>query len=270
MNDKSPDSKEVTTIEAAKLPATATDTATNFLQMIERVATNPTVNVEAMKAILDMQRTLTRDEAERAFNRELAALAGELPRIVKKGKVEYLVDPKGPKDGPKQEAFKFSKYEDIDKAIRPLLIKHGFSLSFTTEPRVGDGGGLVMVGRLSHVQGHFQESRLAVALDNSGGKNNIQGMGSSSSYGKRYVTCMMLNIITEGEDDDANSAEPISIEQAADFDLRLRAISEKALPNFLKWAKVAELSKIQQRDFKKCQVALADMEEKAKKAGAKQ
>jgi hypothetical protein len=41
-----------------------------------------------------------------------------------------------------------------------------------------------------------------VALDSSGGKNNIQGMGSSFSYGKRYTTTALLNIVTEGEDDD--------------------------------------------------------------------
>lgn len=245
-------------IAEQKLPAilTASDQATAMMQMIERVATNPAVNVDAMKAIMDMQRQLTKDQAERAFNIALAEMSQEMPRIKKKGKVEYLVDAKGPKDGPKQEAFRHAKWEDIDAGIRPLLVKYGFSLSFTTEPRLGDGGGLTMVGRLSHKDGHFIEGRLAVALDNSGGKNNIQGMGSSSSYGKRYVTCMLLNIITEGEDDDGNKAEVIDEKQAEALKSKIKDTNADVV-RFLKLFKVGSVDEIQKRDFDKAVALLA-------------
>lgn len=252
------------------LQPSAADQATSMMQMIERVVTNPNVNVEAMKAVLDMNRQLMRDQAERTFNQQMALMATEMPRIKKKGKVEYLVDSKGPKDGPKQEAFKHARWEDIDAGIRPLLVKYGFSLSFTTEPRSGDGGGLTMVGRLSHKDGHFIEGRLAVALDNSGGKNNIQGMGSSSSYGKRYVTCMMLNIITENEDDDGTGAECISTEQAVEIDLKIVEVkADKAA--FLKYLKVPDVLSIRAKDYPKAITALkakAESNAKATKKGA--
>lgn len=255
----------------AALPAT-TDSpsgqATAMIQMIKEVALNPQVNVEAMRAILDMQRQLTKDQAERAFNSAMVTMAAELPRIKKSGKVEYLVD-KTKKDGPKEEAFRFAKYEDIDKAIRPILIKNGFSLSFDTDQR--PGGGLIMMGTLSHKEGHSRVSRIAVALDDSGGKNNIQGMGSSSSYGKRYVTCMLLNIITEGEDDDGNSAEPIPTEVAADIDTRLRKLSEASpgyREKFLKWAAVETPEAITRKGLKKAISELERVEKGAAKKGA--
>lgn len=248
--------------------ATASQEAAAMIAMIKEVALTPGANIEAIRAMLDMQRQLTKDQAERAFNEALARLSIQLPRVKKTGKVEYLVD-KTKKDGPKEEAFKFAKYEDIDKAIRPLLAAEGFSLSFTTEPRAGDGGGLNMIGTLSHVQGHSRTSQIAVALDNSGGKNNIQGMGSSSSYGKRYVTCMLLNIITEGQDDDGNSAEPITLEQAADIDKRIRIFGEDYRTRFLKWAKVSLPVEIKSGHYKKVIAAIEAKEGESKpKKGA--
>ncbi len=54
---------------------------------------------------------------------------------------------------------------------------------------------------------------MPLPLDTSGSKNNIQGMGSSLTYGKRYLVTAMLNIVTEGEDKDGNDNPPITEEQ---------------------------------------------------------
>jgi len=50
---------------------------------------------------------------------------------------------------------------------------------------------------------------MTLPLDNSGSKNAVQAVGSSVSYGKRYVMAALLNITTRGEDDDGNAAAPI-------------------------------------------------------------
>lgn len=185
---------------AAQLPAVAEESA-NMMALITRAATDPAVNVDKMRALLDFKRELQKDQAELAFNQAFAKLMLKLPRIKKDGSVEYPVDKNRP-DGPKRKAFDFATYEGIDEVIRPLLQEYGFYLSFTSEPRQGDGGGAVVVGTLSHVEGHSRTAKIGLALDASGGKNNIQGMGSTFSYGKRYTTCALLNIVTEGQDDD--------------------------------------------------------------------
>jgi hypothetical protein len=105
------------------------------------------------------------------------------------------------------------------------LQREGFSLSFDTAPRQGEGGGIIITGTLSHVGGHKRTASIPLALDSSGGKNNIQGMGSTFSYGKRYCATALLNIITEGEDDDGvrGGAKFITDDQADD----LRAKAKK-------------------------------------------
>jgi len=82
------------------------------------------------------------------------------------------------------------------------MIEEGFSISFSTEPR--QGGGVIIHGKLLHKGGHSQIYSLPLPADDSGGKNNIQGIGSAVSYGKRYLITMIFNIVTVGEDNDGN------------------------------------------------------------------
>jgi hypothetical protein len=46
---------------------------------------------------------------------------------------------------------------------------------------------------------------MTLPLDTSGSKNNVQAVGSSTSYGKRYTATLLLNIRTKGEDDDGHA-----------------------------------------------------------------
>jgi hypothetical protein len=160
------------------------------LQAVIDAAANPAVDVAKMRELLGLQKELMTMQAEQQFNQAFDRL--DLPRIKKNGIVEY----KG------KEAFRFATWEGIMDAILPLLKAEGFSLWFDSVPRQGDGGGLIVTGTLSHIAGHRRSASIPVPLDTSGGKNNIQGYGSAMSYGKRYTTTSLLNIVTEGEDDD--------------------------------------------------------------------
>lgn len=187
----------------AGLPATDTvSESASIMAMLERMSQNPSVNVDTMKAMLEMWERIRDKNAETAFNRDFAAMSLALPRVEKSGSVSYAKEKNNPKAG-MEEAFKFALYEDIDFHIRPVLERHGFSLSFTTSERVG--GGLTVNGILAHKEGHSRTTSLPLALDTSGGKNNLQAMGSSSSYGRRYAACILLNIITVDEDDNGDA-----------------------------------------------------------------
>jgi len=43
-------------------------------------------------------------------------------------------------------------------------------------------------------------------LDTSGGKSNVQGVGSTNSFLRRYVACNIFNIVVVGDDDDGKMA----------------------------------------------------------------
>jgi hypothetical protein len=165
------------------------------------MARDPTIQVEKLLAIMGMQERLEARDGVAAFNQAFGEMEPELPRIKKHGEVEY----KKKNTEIVEKAFKFAKWEDVDDSIRPILRKHGFWLTFDSAPRVGDGGGLVVTGTLLHVKGHSKTASIPLALDLSGGKNNIQAAGSTVSYGCRYTTRMLLNLHYEGTDDDGHS-----------------------------------------------------------------
>lgn len=177
------------------------DSSSAVLEMIAKAARDPSIDINKMTALFDLQERLIKKNAESAFNQAYTRLLRKLPRVKKNGLVEYPEDKNKP-DGKKKKAFNFAKWEDMDEAIRPLLQEEGFSISFNCAPRQGDGGGAIITGTLMHEAGHTLSASIPLALDTSGGKNNIQGMGSTFSYGKRYTTTMLLNIVTQGEDDD--------------------------------------------------------------------
>lgn len=162
------------------------------------LARRPDVNPETVAAWAAIQERMEEKQAKREFDEAYDRLAEKLPRVKKNGTVEY----KNKQTGALEKSFNFGRWEDIDTIIRPLLHAEHFNLSFDTAPRQGDGGGIIVTGTLSHVAGHQRKASIPVPLDTSGGKNNIQGYGSALSYGKRYTTTALLNLVFEGEDDD--------------------------------------------------------------------
>jgi hypothetical protein len=190
----------------------------SLVNFIAQAVRDPTIDVAKLRALLDVQRELIGDDARDQFNRDFIALQQSLPRIKKDGTLSYPVDKNKP-DGPQRKISSYSKWETIDAAIRPILHQHGFALSFSTQPRQGDGGGLTVIAILRHRAGHSTETPFPVPLDTSGGKNNLQGYGSAESYGQRYSAKAALNLIFEGEDDDGKMAgmKFITAEQAAEL-----------------------------------------------------
>ena len=242
----------------------------DFTQLLREMATDPSVDPQKMQAILDVQERMMDKQAEQAFNAAMLRIDQELPRLVRNTPVQYAVDKNKPQ-GEKYTAFKYIKYEEVDEALRPLMKREGLRISFTSAPRTGDGGGALVTATLTHQLGHKIEASMSVALDNSGGKSNLQGMGSSIAYSRRVLTCMLFNIVTVGEDNEGDK-EPVYIEneKAVALDKRLRALAdaETYRPKFLAYMKVESVDKILIDDELKAVNAL-DAKEKAAKAGPK-
>ncbi len=234
--------------EPAAAPAVAEAPGT-LLAAIVGMAKDPAVDVAKLSALLAMQERLEARDAKAQFNRAYIRLQPRLPVIKKDGRLTYPVDKKNP-DGPQREISKYGKWESIHEEIMPLLAEEGFGLAFTTAARSGDGGGLTVIAILKHGGGHETETPFPVPLDTSGGKNNIQGMGSALSYGKRYATIAALNIRFEGADDDGKlgGMRFITAEQVAELRRYLDATkSDEAA--FLQHFEVASIENLQEANY---------------------
>lgn len=166
----------------------------SLLNIIAEASRNPETNIANLQALLQMQREVMADQAKISFSRALWRLKKDMPQIQKNGVIDL---------GNKGK-IKFARWEDMSEAIQPLMDREGFTLSFDTEER--DGGGSIIIGTLEHIDGHHKSARFSLPLDSGPGRNSLQAAGSTLSYGKRYVTELLLNIVRRGEDDDARAA----------------------------------------------------------------
>lgn len=227
------------------------------LALIERIALDPTVDVERLERLLAFQERLFAKQAEIDFLEAKARIKKKLSdvRIIKIKPVMYDID-KNNKSRGQAEAFKYCPLDEIDRYIAPMLAAEDMDLSFTTRPRSGDGGGAVIVGRLRHVKGHWEESEIPLPLDATGGKSNIQAMGSTNSYGRRYVICNIFNIVVVGDDDDGMGG-PIDEAQVANLrDLLTKANRTEA--QFLRYMRADAIEQIVHKDYPKAVSALQE------------
>lgn len=185
-------SNAVAVQEPVSAPAVPESAA--IIQVIERAAINPDVDIDKMERLLEMQERIMERNARSAYAADLARMQPELPVIAERG---------GIKDRSGRVQSTYALWEDINEAIKPVLAKHGFALSFRTGQ---DEGRITVTGVLSHREGHSEETTMHLPIDTSGSKNSVQAVGSSISYGKRYTAGALLNITSRGEDDDGKAA----------------------------------------------------------------
>ena len=225
----------------------------NLLQVIAQAVADPRMDVDKMQRLLDMHERIVADQRRVAFVEALSRLAINMPEIDKNGRVVF----EG-KSGALRMDRKYARLEDIDRALRPLYSKEGFSLSWDTQP--GEGGKIRVVGKLSHVAGHFETKQLDLPHDSSGAKNGIQAVGSTVSYGRRMLTKMFFNLIERGEDTDSEKLTQITEEQARDLDTLLT--DKKAdRKRFMEYFEIKSLTDLRAGQWKE---ALRMLEKKGK------
>lgn len=222
----------------------------DLLAVIAQAVADPRIDVNKMERLLAMHQTIMVEQREVAFKGALARLQAKLPQINKDGRIVV----KG------VERSRYARIEDIDVAIRPLLAEEGFALSFDSES--SDGKQFKLSAKLSHQAGHSETKWLILPLDVSDFRTNVQSIGSTLSYGKRYLIKMHLNIVEKEEDDDGmGGAKPITKEQALDLQALIDEVKADKV-RFLRYMKVDALENILRRDHK---AAITALESKRKK-----
>lgn len=219
----------------ARIPDTQIDQSP-MLSMVERAARDPSVDIDKLERLVLMQERAEAKHARQAFDEAMAEMQPKLPVIGERGKAVVGTAVR----------YTFALWEDINAAIKPVLMAHGFALTF----RTNFANGIEVTGVLSHRGGHREETSISLPADTGGNKPAVQAVASSVSYGKRYTAGALLNLTSHGEDDDAFAASEPVITEAQEIQLSemLEATgSDKA--KFLKFFKVNGLSELPAKKF---------------------
>jgi hypothetical protein len=231
-------------------PVATTDTAA-ILGMIERLTFDATIPMERIQQSYAFLREVQADQAKKEFAAAFAAAQKEMEPVAK--------DANNP-----QTRSRYASLAALDRAIRPIYTKHGFSMSFdAADSPLPDHVRVLCF--LSHTGGHERTYHIDMACDGKGAKGGdvmtkTHAMGSAFSYGKRYLAGNVWNIASAEKDDDGNAASrgddgPISEEQLAELIALADEVgADKA--KFCKFAKVDSLADIYKSKFEKAKAAL--------------
>lgn len=189
------------------------------LDMIVRAATDPAVDVEKMERLMAMHERIAAQQAEGAFNDAMAAAQAEMRPVA--------ADANNP-----QTKSKYASYAQLDRALRPIYTRHGFSLSFDTGKDAPEDS-VVVLCYVGHRAGHTRTYQARMPADGKGAKGGdvmtkTHAAGSAFTYGQRYLMKMIFNVAV-GDDDDGNSADQdftvISAEQKGELIELMKAVN---------------------------------------------
>lgn len=228
----------------------------SLLTTIADLARDPACDVEKLRALIAMQREVMAEQARIAFDAAMADAQAEMVPVLRSATNAHTKS-------------RYARLEDIDNAIRPLITRHGFSLTFDNPDQTVDG--IVVTCAVAHRDGHVRSYKIAGARDDKGAQGNanktpIQAIGSTISYLRRYLTCMIFNVALTNDDTDGNEISPITARQARDLEVLLTETGADRA-KFLAFLRVDDLADLSSRDYPKARAALEQKKRQMEAAG---
>lgn len=222
-----------------------------MVAMIERIAMDPNIPIDRLEKMLAMKERMedrAREDQDRfarqAYFKAMAECQADLPVVVKRSRNDHTK----------------STYADlaaIEQQAMPTIHRYGFMVSFQPAG-MNDKGEQRIKWTVAHSAGHIETGEAEIPVDNAGtngtkNKTGTQAFGSTATYGRRYLLCMLFNIST-GDDRDGNntapqgSTEPITADQVATI-RRLIDQAEVEVEHFCERWEVNAVSEIEQRRY---------------------
>lgn len=197
-----------------------------FLELLREVVNNPDAPVEKVRALAEIQFQMEDRRSKGIFDAAMIKAQKE---------VEALPwDKKGDNN-------RYVSYPKIEKMLRPVREKHGFTQSYDSEISPVPGQ-MIFCCDVSHEGGHTKRYRLPMSIDGQGPKGGgvmtgAQAVGNGTSYAMRYLDKMIWNIpmlVDKDDNDGGELRQLIDKKQAAE----LKKLAEEAdadIPNFMRY-----------------------------------
>jgi len=220
-----------------------------FAAVLETALALPDLDVAKLEKLLDMQERIVNKAAEQEFNQAMVLAQESMPAIKKTARNE-------------QTKSNYTPYDKILQVGKPIAAENGFAVSYGTDDcPVPDY--IRITAEVMHRGGFSKHYHYDLPIDNVGMKGTanktlVHGSGSTSSYGRRYLFCMIFNIATT-DDNDAQASVPfITEDQLLDITSLLDEITEKeeVTKKILNFCSTTDLAHIPAPKFKQVMAKL--------------
>ena len=188
--------------------------AGTLMGAIARAASDPNTDVDKFERLMKLYRDIEATNAERAYNAAMTATQEGIGVV-------------GTNKQNTQTKSKYATYDALDRAVRPIYTRHGFSLSYDTGA-AEKADDVRVICHVAHIGGHSRDHHVDMPADGKGAKGGdvmtrTHAAGSAFSYGQRYLLKLIFNIATGEEDDDGNAAS--ARDRSAGFTAAMTALN---------------------------------------------
>jgi hypothetical protein len=204
--------------------------------------------LDVIEKFMGLQERWEKNQSRKAFDNAMAAAKAEIPNIIKNREVDFT-SAKG------RTNYRYEDLGEIARVVSPILAKHGLSYRYRATSVPNEPVTVTCV--LSHRDGHFEETTLCAGRDDSGNKNSIQAIGSTSTYLQRMTLKAALGLAVSNDDDGkkADDADAITLEQVEE----LVALADEVGADkeaFCRYFKVGGFADITTKNFPRAIAAL--------------
>lgn len=199
------------------------------MQLLQ-IATQQGADVDKLGKLMEMQFAWEANEARKAFVSAMNEFKANPPRIEKTKLVDFATS-KG------RTTYKHATLDKVSDIIGEALSKVG--ISHRWDVTTTENGQMQVSCVLTHSMGHSERVTLPpISRDDSGGKNNIQALGSALTYAQRYSLLAATGMATSDQDDDGQGGKGPQVmpdNQKADWLAEIDSLaSRSAGPDLLK------------------------------------
>ena len=193
-------------------------------------------DLEKLERLLTLQERWEAGEAKKAYHRAMTAFKANPPEIEKDKKVAFG-----------NTKYNHASLANVTAKINGALSLHGLSASWI----VNQNGAVSVTCKITHEQGHSEETTLTAPIDVSGSKNAIQAIGSTISYLSRYSLLCITGLATQDMDDDGQAVtEKVNEEDVQKINVLLSEVDIN-IAKFLEYMKIERLEDMTKSDMRK-------------------
>lgn len=215
-----------------------------------QIAVERGADIDQLQKLMELHERWEKNQARKSFDAAISAAKAQIKPIIKSREVDFTTA-KG------RTHYMYEDLAQIASEVDPILAEFGLSYRYRSSQ---EGNKLTVTCVIAHRDGHSEETTLSAAYDESGNKNSIQAIGSTTTYLQRYTLKLALGLAAAKDDDAQNAGvEFITEKQAADLQAKAEEVGAN-IPNFLRYLKV---SRFDQLPVSKYAAALRALEQKA-------
>lgn len=192
-------------------------------------------NVGALEKLVDLYERVEARNAEKEFAAAFVALQSDIPAV---GMTKVVPGNDG------KARYHFAPYDEIMATVRPHLLRHGFTITFSAK---FIDGRVTQFCTLQHVGGHSRVNEFSVRIGKGPpGSSEAQGDGAASTYAKRFALCNALNIVCEMDTDGKTDASVLGAAISPEQALYLRELVRESKSDEVAFLKFAQVSKYEE------------------------